>query len=146
MALVPTIKKDDWNSVRQAIQKLASSKLGPDASPTFAGLTLTDLTASRLIWSNAAKTLVSKDLIDLVVGTDNQIIVTDDGAGGLVLSTPQDIHVDATPEFAGITIKDSEDDIIFYVDDDEMYFTASVVIEIADGMPIGLLLALTYKT
>jgi hypothetical protein len=44
-----------------------------------------------------------------------------------------------------MTVKDTSGTIIFHVDDDEMYFTAGTV-PIADGMPIGLLLALTYKT
>lgn len=45
-----------------------------------------------------------------------------------------------------ITIKNSAGDIIIYGDATEFYFTAETVIAIADGMPIGLLLALTYKT
>ncbi len=45
-----------------------------------------------------------------------------------------------------LTIKNSDGDIIFYVDGDELYFTAETAVAIADGMCIGLLLALTYKT
>jgi len=45
-----------------------------------------------------------------------------------------------------IVIRDSDGDIVFYVDVNELYFVASAAIPIADGMPIGLLLALTYKT
>ena len=45
-----------------------------------------------------------------------------------------------------ITIKDSDGNIVFYVDVNELYFVATTAIPIADGMPIGLLLALTYKT
>ena len=33
-----------------------------------------------------------------------------------------------------LRIKDSGGTVIFYVDDDEMYFTASTIIEIADVM------------
>lgn len=40
MALTSNIKDGDWASVRQAIARLSSSKLGPGSSPTFAGLTL----------------------------------------------------------------------------------------------------------
>lgn len=40
MPLIPPIKDGDWRSVRDAINKLASIKLGTDASPTFAGLTV----------------------------------------------------------------------------------------------------------
>jgi len=43
-----------------------------------------------------------------------------------------------------IIIKDSGGNIIFYVDVNELYFVAAA--PIADGMPIGLLLSLTYKT
>ena len=40
MTLAVKIKDGDWTSVRQAIQKL-NKKLGPNATPTFAGATLT---------------------------------------------------------------------------------------------------------
>ena len=109
-------------------------------------MTLSDLVASRLIATNAGKTFESvADLTNWIVGTGNQVIVSVLAGGKVTLSTPQNIHVDATPEWAGTVIKDAGDNIIFYVDDDEMYFTASTVIPIADGMPIGLLLALTYN-
>jgi len=55
MGFIPSIKDNDWSSVRQAVQKIASIKLGPDATPTFAGLTLTGLTASRLISTDVNK-------------------------------------------------------------------------------------------
>jgi len=88
--------------------------LGRQSSPTLTGLVLTGLTASRLVATDPDKAFES------VPGTS--------------------VH----PEFNGVTIKNSDGDIIFYVDDDEMYFTALVVIPIDTGMPIGLLLALTY--
>lgn len=145
MSLVVTPKNVDI-SVKKAIQQIAR-KLGPQGSPTFAGLTLTDLVASRLIAAGSGKVFESvSDLTAWIAGTTNQITVTSDGDGTITLSTPQDIHVDAHMELAGLTIKDSDDNIIFYVDDDEMYFIASAVIEIADGMPIGLSLIFTYKT
>ena len=133
---IPNVIEGDWGRLRIIVDKLRRLRLGGGSVPEFAGLELTDLTASRLVWSDAGKVLASKDLIDLVAGTANQVVVTDDAAGGLVLSTPQNIHVDATPEFAGITIKDSSDDIIFYVDDDEMYFTGGAV-AIEAGMIMG---------
>lgn len=142
---IPRVIPEDWKRLDLIVNKI-KMRLGRDSSPAHAGLTLTGLTASRLIWTDSDKALTSKDLVDLVVGTVNQLIVTDDGSGGLVLSTPQNTHVDATPEWAGTVIKDSGDNIIFYVDDDEMYFTASLVIPIEAGMPIGLLLALTYAS
>ena len=82
-------------SVRQAISTL-SRKLGLTANPVFTGLTLTGLTASRLVWTDSNKALESKDLVDLVVGTANRVTVTDDSTGGIVLTTPQDTHTGAT--------------------------------------------------
>ncbi len=143
MPLVPDVKNVDI-SVKRAIQGL-SKKLGYTATPTWKSITLTDLVASRLVATDSGKVFESvTDLTNWIVGTGNQVIVTVLAGGKVTLSTPQDIHVDATPEFAGIVIKDSGDNIIFYVDNDEMYFTASIVIPIEAGMPMGLLLALTY--
>jgi len=48
MALVPTIKDNDWRSARQAIASLTSLRLGPGSVPTFAGLKLTGLTSGRV--------------------------------------------------------------------------------------------------
>ena len=108
--------KDDVRS-RQAIQQLSHLRLGSAASVTFADLTLSGLTASRLVWSDAGKKLASKDLVDLVAGTLNRIIVTDNGSGGVVISAPQDIHTDASPEFAGVVLKDSGDITYFHADE-----------------------------
>ena len=105
--LVPKIKDDDWVSVRQAIAKL-STKLGPKSNPTYAGLTLTGLTASRLIASDASKALVSSDLASWVAQTANQVLVADDGDGTITLSTPQDIHTGATPTFENVHISSGE--------------------------------------
>jgi len=41
MALIPTGHIRNIDDARRAIQKLASNKLGVNASPTFYGLTLT---------------------------------------------------------------------------------------------------------
>ena len=48
--IVPTIKNDDWTSVRQAIHKLAKH-IDPLSTPVFSGLTLTG--KSGVLWSNA---------------------------------------------------------------------------------------------
>jgi len=142
---IPRVIKDDWKRLDLIINKI-KMRLGRDADVVHASITLTDLIASRLIATDSGKVFESvADLAVWILGTENQIIVT--GANGKVtLSTPQDIHTDATPEWAGTIIKDSGDNIIFYVDDDEMYFTALVVIPIEAGMPMGLLLALTYAS
>jgi len=140
---IPRVIPNDWKRLDLIVNKI-KMRLGRDSDPVFASLTLSDLVASRLIATDAGKTFESvADLAVWVLGTANQIVVT--GANGKVtLSTPQNIHVDATPEWAGTVIKNADDDIIFYIDDDEMYFTASGVIPIEAGMSMGLLLALTY--
>ena len=102
--LVPTTNANDPEAIRRAIQKL-SRKLGPIAEPTYTGLTLTGLTASRIVASDADKKLVSIDLDAWILeGSANQVIVTDEGDGTVTLSTPQNIHTGASPTFAGLTI------------------------------------------
>ena len=102
MGLIPVIKLNDPVSTRQAIQKLAL-KLGPASEPTFAGLTLTGFTASRLIATDANKAFESTDIDAWIAGTTNQVIVTDDNDGSITLSLPQDIHTGADPTFNDIT-------------------------------------------
>ena len=112
---IPRVIPNDWKRLDLIINKIKFN-LGRSSSPTLTGLTLTNLTASRLVATDASKILES------VPGTS--------------------VH----PKFSGTTIKDSSDNIIFYVDDDEMYFTASTVIPIEAGMPIGLAFVLTYAS
>lgn len=107
MGLVETIKDGDWRSVRSAIAKLSSTKLGPTAEPTFVGITFTGLTASRLIATDASKALESSDLINWVTGTANRVTVSDDGDGTITFTGPQDIHTGATPTFAGLIVSGS---------------------------------------
>jgi len=85
MALVSNPKDGDNVSIRQAIAKLGSSKLGPTSTPVYAGLTLTELTASRLLASDASKELVSTDLNNWVTGTANEINIADDGDGTITI-------------------------------------------------------------
>ena len=100
--LVPKPNPDDLNGICHAIAQL-DRKLNTGAAPTFASLTLADLTASRLVATDASKVLASADLASWITGTANQVIVTDDSDGTVTLSTPQDIHAAATPTFAGGT-------------------------------------------
>jgi hypothetical protein len=102
-SLVPTIHDGDWSAVRKAIQKLAT-KLGPDSAPTYSTITLTDLTASRIVASDANKALESVDLVNWIAGTTDQITVTDDVDGSVTLSLPQDYDTGATPTLGGLTI------------------------------------------
>jgi hypothetical protein len=78
------VNPEDPHAVRRAFQTLQNN-LGYGATPKFAGLILTGLTASRLIWTDANKTLASKDLVDLVAGTANEIDVADDGDGSVTI-------------------------------------------------------------
>ncbi len=100
--LAPKIIVGDWNSVAHAIAKLDFA-LNSGSAPTFASLTLADLTASRLVATDASKVLASADLVSWIAGTANQVAVADDGDGTVTLSTPQDIHTSASPTFDGGT-------------------------------------------
>lgn len=74
------------------------------SSPTFAGVTLSSLTASRLMASSGAKAAISvANLQSWIAGTANQIITADDGDGSITLSTPQSIGTGSSPIFAGLT-------------------------------------------
>ncbi|KKL71600.1 hypothetical protein LCGC14_2093310, partial [marine sediment metagenome] len=92
------------NDLRRAVQKLASLRLNADSTLTFTSLTLSDLTASRLVVTDATKTLVSDDLYSWVTETSNQVLIADDGDGTITFSTPQNIHTGASPTFAGLTL------------------------------------------
>ncbi|MCP4541694.1 MAG: hypothetical protein GY832_31565 [Chloroflexi bacterium] len=59
--------------------------LGPNSDPTFDSLTLDDLTASRVVGTDADKLLASVNLIDFTAGTANEIAVADDGSGGVTV-------------------------------------------------------------
>jgi len=52
-------RPNDWATVRINFQRLGSAVFGVGASPTYAGLTLSGLTASALIGANASKALES---------------------------------------------------------------------------------------
>lgn len=73
-------------------------------SVTFAAVTGSNLTASRLMASDASKGMVSADLFAWVAETANQVLVADDGDGSITLSLPQDIHSGASPEFAALNL------------------------------------------
>lgn len=67
-----------------AIQQLATA-LDKDKSPTFASIILSDLTASRLISSDASKKLVSTNLFTWVAGTANEVDIADNGDGTITI-------------------------------------------------------------
>ena len=172
--MLVTTPKDCSTGVKKAIQQIAR-KLGEQGSPTYTNLTLTDLTASSLIGTNASKLLESVTIgagldytrptlslshLGIEALTDpnaDKILFWDDsatacawlGVGNSIaittttIDTIQDIRTSASPTFAGAVIKNTSDTIIFFVNDDEMYFTA---VSISTGQPIGLLLILTYAS
>jgi hypothetical protein len=84
MALIP-ISQQIPSRTRLALQKLAD-QLDKDKIPTWCSATLTDLTASRLVQSNATKTLASvTDLTNWIAGVSNEIDVADDGDGTVTI-------------------------------------------------------------
>ena len=144
---IPSVRKGDWNRLKVTIDKLRHLALGVDSSPTFEGLTLNSLVANRLISIDSGKAFESiEDLTAWILGTSNQVIVTDNGDGTLTLSCPQDIHTDASPEFAGITLQDSNDATVVYSDANEFYIVEYTAPGGLVGQPIGLLLVLTYAS
>lgn len=100
-SLVPyitSVTANDWGSVvaanrdtQRALRQLSAYFLGPTGTPTFASITLSTsltlsfLTASRLIATNASKQLTSTDLNSWVSGTANEIDITDDGDGTITI-------------------------------------------------------------
>jgi hypothetical protein len=73
---------------------------------TFAAVTGSNLTAARLMASDANKVMVSADLAAWVAGTANQITVTDDLDGSITLSLPQNIDTNADVEFDTLKLGD----------------------------------------
>ena len=71
----------------------------------------TNLTASRLAYSDADKVIASvAALSSWVAGTANQISIADDGDGSITLSLPQSIHTDADVEFDSLKLGDNAAD------------------------------------
>ena len=115
--IAPAIKNGDWNSVRQAINKLRT-KLSPGSEPTFSGIALTEATDHGLLLGAGTDPLTSlavaangqipigsagvDPVLAEITGTANQVISTP-GAGSITLSLPQNIHTGASPTFAGGT-------------------------------------------
>ncbi len=115
MGLVSNPKDGDDVSVRQAIARLGSSKLGPTSTPTFANVTTASLTISGLTTDSliypvsglltslgvAANGQIpigstgATPVLATITGTANQVNVAN-AAGSITLSTPQDIHTGAS--------------------------------------------------
>jgi prepilin-type N-terminal cleavage/methylation domain-containing protein len=67
-------------------------------------LNLPGATASMLMATNVTKNVVSTTLSSWVTGTANQVTVTDNGTGGVVLSLPQSIATTSSITLAGMTL------------------------------------------
>ena len=65
--------------------------LGTTDSPTFANITDSGLTASRIVASDGAKKLSSVDLSSWVDGTATKVTVTDDADGTITLTIPDSV-------------------------------------------------------
>ena len=76
-----------------------------DADVEFDSLKLGDLTDNRLLKTDAStKLLVSAQIMDFITGSVNQVNLAAGAFGNVVLSTPQDIHTGASPEFAALNL------------------------------------------
>lgn len=110
----------DFNGICNAIARLDNA-LNSSASPEFASLALSGLTANALMYADSNGILMSLAAatngqliigntetgypsIAALTGTANQVVVTP-GAGSITLSTPQNIDTTADVQFgsAGIT-------------------------------------------
>lgn len=68
---------------------------GPGGAETVTSLTVTGLTASRLVATDGTKTLASvANLASWVAGTTNQVTVTDDGDGTITLALATNLYSD----------------------------------------------------
>jgi hypothetical protein len=122
MGLTSNTKDKDWISVRQAIARLGSSKLGPTSTPTFLGVTTTTLTISGLT-DNSLIYPVSGLLTSLGVAANGKIPIGStgaapvlatltatadqttitNGAGSVTVGTVQDINTTSSPTWVGTT-------------------------------------------
>ena len=104
MGLVSNPKDNDSVSIRQAIARLGSTKLGPTSSPKFLGVTTTTLTVSGLT-TNSLIYPVAGLLTSLGAATDGQLPIGDTG-GVPVLATLTGTanEIDVTNAAGSITI------------------------------------------
>ena len=104
MSLISNPKRGDDVSVRQAIARLGSSKLGPKSSPTFLGvttdtLTITELTADSLIYPVAGL------LTSLGVAANGQLPIGSTGTTPVLATiTGTADEIDVTNAAGSITV------------------------------------------
>jgi len=87
------IPKSADKATRIALQKFAAA-FGKDKSPTFASFILSDLTASRLVQTDANKKLSSvSNLASWIAGTENEIDITNDSDGTITIDLSDTINL-----------------------------------------------------
>lgn len=71
------------------------------------------ITGARLVKVNDSSEIAASDALDdFVLGTTNQIIVTDNGDGTVTLSLPQSIATTSNVQFGKIIINDANGQVI----------------------------------
>jgi hypothetical protein len=74
-----TLRDNDWNKLRQILQRIASLRFGYDATPTFTGLSVTTLSATSIsatTLSVSTVSAVSATITQLSVSTLSAVSVT----------------------------------------------------------------------
>ena len=100
-----TVTDDGGGTPDGTITLSLPQSIDTNADVEFDSLKLGDLTDNRLVKTDpSTKLLVSADIMDYVTGTLNQVNLTAGAFGNVVLSTPQDIHTGASPEFAALNL------------------------------------------
>lgn len=128
------------NQVSLAAGSLAGSvvlslpqSIHTDADVEFDSLKLGDLIDNRLLKTDpASKLLMSADIMDYVTGTVNQVSLAAGAFGNVVLSTPQDIHSGASPEFLAINLA-AYGDLVADGSNFKIAAAAELVLSGADG-------------
>lgn len=72
--------------------------------PVDGSITLSNLSANRLVITNSSKLLANTNLINWITAVPNQTTITDDGIGGLSIGTAQSIGTLSSPSFTGLTL------------------------------------------
>jgi hypothetical protein len=101
---------DQLSDVMERDFTTGTVQLKSTVSPSFTdvvisnSLVVSTTTADRLLGTNLSNEVSSVDLAGFITQTANQVLVSNDGNGGVILSLPQDIAVSSSPSFAGLTI------------------------------------------
>jgi len=104
-SIIATANQTTVSGATGAVTIGTVQSIGAASSPTFTGLNLSGLTATRLVQTDASKNLISVNpLTAFIGGTANRVTVTDDGDGTVTLTGPQDIATGSSPTFTGLTL------------------------------------------